>query len=84
MIVDNTQINDTTYDYEFDSASDCKKGGWRLFTSEPGPFKNQGQCVSFFRTTAADCKKGGWKDFTSAPGPFKNQGQCVSFFNRNK
>ena len=30
---------------------DCKKGGWRLFTGEddePGPFKNQGQCVSFF------------------------------------
>jgi hypothetical protein len=29
---------------------DCKKGGWQLFTGidEPGPFKNQGQCVSFF------------------------------------
>jgi hypothetical protein len=84
VIVDNTEINDTTHDYEFDDARDCKKGGWKLFTEEPGPFKNQGQCVKHFRTTGADCKKGGWKDFTSDPGPFKNQGQCVSYFNRNK
>ena len=30
---------------------DCKDGGWRHFTGEgdePGPFRNQGQCVSFF------------------------------------
>jgi YVTN family beta-propeller protein len=26
----------------------CKNGGWQNFTSPPGPFKNQGQCVSFF------------------------------------
>jgi hypothetical protein len=26
----------------------CKNGGWRNFTGNPGPFKNQGQCVSFF------------------------------------
>jgi hypothetical protein len=27
---------------------DCKKGGWKKFTCAPGPFKNQGQCVSYF------------------------------------
>jgi len=30
---------------------DCKKGGWQNFDGQngaPGPFKNQGQCVSFF------------------------------------
>ena len=84
VIVDNTQINETVYDYEFETAADCKKGGWKLFVTDPGPFKNQGQCVSFFKTTAADCKKGGWKLFVTDPGPFKNQGQCVSFFNRTK
>ena len=26
----------------------CKDGGWRKFVSSPGPFQNQGQCVSFF------------------------------------
>jgi hypothetical protein len=27
---------------------DCKSGGWQNFPAPPGPFKNQGQCVSFF------------------------------------
>ena len=27
---------------------DCKDGGWQNFTCSPGPFKNQGQCVSYF------------------------------------
>jgi YVTN family beta-propeller protein len=27
---------------------DCKDGGWQKFTCAPGPFKNQGQCVSYF------------------------------------
>jgi hypothetical protein len=26
----------------------CKKGGWQDYTADPGPFKNQGQCVSHF------------------------------------
>jgi hypothetical protein len=26
---------------------DCKKEEWKNFTLPPGPFKNQGQCVSF-------------------------------------
>jgi hypothetical protein len=43
---DNVMINNTTY--TFDSADSCKNGGWKLFTSSPGPFKNQGDCVSYF------------------------------------
>ena len=27
---------------------DCKKDEWQNFTMPPGPFKDQGQCVSFF------------------------------------
>jgi hypothetical protein len=26
----------------------CKDSGWQSFTTAPGPFKNQGQCVSYF------------------------------------
>jgi YVTN family beta-propeller protein len=29
---------------------DCKDGGWQKFICAPGPFKNQGQCVSYFAT----------------------------------
>jgi hypothetical protein len=47
-LVDNTNVNGTLYDYEFASANDCKKGGYQNFTFAPGPFKNQGQCVSYF------------------------------------
>jgi hypothetical protein len=45
---DNTQVNSELFTYE--SAASCKKGGWRAFTSSPGPFKNQGDCVSYFNT----------------------------------
>jgi len=34
--------------YTFESADSCKDGGWQQFTSSPGPFKNQGDCVSYF------------------------------------
>ena len=43
---DNSQVNDELFTYE--SAESCKKGGWADFTSSPGPFKNQGDCVSYF------------------------------------
>jgi len=43
---DNVQINASTTTFE--SADSCKKGGFTQFTSAPGPFKNQGQCVSHF------------------------------------
>ena len=46
--IDNTNVNGTVYDYEFASKDDCKNDGWRNFTFAPGPFKNQGQCVSYF------------------------------------
>jgi hypothetical protein len=44
--VDNVMINNTTE--RFESASTCKRGGWQMYTEFPGPFSNQGQCVSFF------------------------------------
>jgi hypothetical protein len=44
--VDNVKINNVTYTFE--SANSCKNGGWQQFTSAPGPFVNQGQCVSYF------------------------------------
>jgi hypothetical protein len=48
VLIDNTDVNATLYDYEFTSKDDCKDGGWKNFTFPPGPFKNQGQCVSYF------------------------------------
>lgn len=48
VLIDNTDVNGTLYDYEFTNASECKDGGWKNFTFAPGPFKNQGQCVSYF------------------------------------
>jgi hypothetical protein len=48
VLIDNTDVSGTSYDYEFTSKSDCKDGGWKNFTFPPGPFKNQGQCVSYF------------------------------------
>lgn len=50
VLIDNTNVNDTLYTYEFTSKDDCKQDGWRNFTFSPGPFKNQGQCVSYFAT----------------------------------
>ena len=47
--VDNVMINATTYTFEAAPTKDsCKDGGWRDFSASPGPFKNQGDCVSFF------------------------------------
>lgn len=46
ILVDNVQINGTTYTFE--SKDSCKHGGWQNFASAPGPFKNQGDCVSYF------------------------------------
>ncbi len=50
VLVDNTDVNGTVYDYEPTSKDDCKGNGWQNFTNPPGPFKNQGQCVSYFAT----------------------------------
>jgi|SRR6516162_15483 len=48
VLIDNTDVNGMLYDYEFTSKDDCKGGGWKNFTVSPGPFKNQGDCVSYF------------------------------------
>jgi hypothetical protein len=48
VLIDNTNVNGTVYDYEFTGKDDCKDGGWQKFIYPPGPFKNQGQCVSYF------------------------------------
>jgi hypothetical protein len=48
VVVDNIVVNDVTSTFEFTSKDDCKNGGWQNFVFAPGPFKNQGQCVSYF------------------------------------
>lgn len=46
FLFDNVKIGGSTYTFE--TANSCKQGGYSLFTSAPGPFTNQGQCVSYF------------------------------------
>lgn len=46
VLVDNVIINNVTYTFE--GVNSCKKDGWQQFVSAPGPFKNQGDCVSYF------------------------------------
>jgi hypothetical protein len=48
VLVDNVMINSTTYTFEENAKESCKNGGWQDFTSSPGPFRNQGDCVSSF------------------------------------
>ena len=55
VLVDNVMIKTTLFAFEAEvvdpsDKEDCKKGGWQDFTSSPGPFKNQGDCVSYFAT----------------------------------
>jgi hypothetical protein len=47
VLIDNVAINDGIYNFEPDKDT-CKNGGWLGFPSAPGPFKNQGACVSYF------------------------------------
>jgi hypothetical protein len=37
---------------------ECKDGGWRIFVSSPGPFKNEGQCLSYFEDRRKDRRDG--------------------------
>ena len=46
VVFDNVMINNRTFTFE--SKDSCKNGGWQNFTTAPGPFRNQGQCVSHF------------------------------------
>ena len=34
----------------------CKKGGWEEFADYPGPFRNQGECVSYFASDGKSAK----------------------------
>lgn len=46
VLVDNIMVNNTLTTFE--SANSCKNGGYLTYTSAPGPFTNQGQCVSYY------------------------------------
>lgn len=52
ILFDNTVVDDKTYTYEANtptSKDQCKKDGWKTLEDANGqPFKNQGQCVSYF------------------------------------
>lgn len=52
VLFDNTLINNMLFNYEANVPSNkdqCKKGGWQNLEDANGqPFKNQGQCVSYF------------------------------------
>jgi hypothetical protein len=68
VLVDKVIINDTSFDFEGEdtetpvyTADDCKRNGWRDLTGEngePGPFRNQGDCVSFFATNGRNLPNG--------------------------
>jgi hypothetical protein len=48
VLIDNTDVAGHLYTYEFTTSNSCKNDGWERFKFPPGPFKNQGQCVSYF------------------------------------
>lgn len=52
VLFDNTDIDGTVYTFEPNvptSKDQCKQGGWQNLENANGqPFKNQGQCVSYF------------------------------------
>jgi len=49
VLLDNTQVDSTTFNYDQPANADnCKNGGWQNLTDGSGQaFKNQGQCVSY-------------------------------------
>lgn len=60
LLVDNTQINSTTYTFDQPQGKvACKNGGWQDLTDNNGNhFKNQGDCVSFFATKSKNLAHG--------------------------
>jgi hypothetical protein len=56
VYTDLVTFNDTTYDFEVNSApsdkSQCKDGGWATFNPNrpAGQFKNQGDCIQYANT----------------------------------
>jgi hypothetical protein len=60
VLVDNTNVNGTITTYEPTVApnkNSCKNNGWKTM-SNPGPFKNQGDCVSYFATGGRNLPSG--------------------------
>lgn len=57
VLADNVVINNMTYTFEptrEEAKQMCKNGGYETFNGQngtPGPFKNQGECVSYFNHT---------------------------------
>src|SRR5579875_2746400 len=48
--ISSASVNSTTYSFAAPTSKDqCKNGGWQSFTN-PGAFKNQGDCVSYVAT----------------------------------
>ena len=47
FVVSEATVNATSYNF-VPTKDSCLGGGWQGFTGNPGPFKNQGQCVSWF------------------------------------
>ncbi|MBZ5583614.1 MAG: hypothetical protein LAQ30_15675 [Acidobacteriia bacterium] len=58
VLVDNVMINDDTHTFEPTTSGACKDGGWKTFSFAPGPFKNQGDCVSYFATGGRNAGNG--------------------------
>lgn len=52
VYLDNISVNGTTVGgpTRQQQLNSCKKDGWKTYTAAPGPFKNQGDCVSYFAT----------------------------------
>jgi hypothetical protein len=44
FLIDNVSLNSGP------GFRDCKNGNWANFSGNPGPFRNQGQCVSYFQS----------------------------------
>ena len=87
VLVDNVSINDMVFTFESGQGGGgggggnngdkekCKKGGWHDFTGSPGPFKNQGQCVTHFARGGHDNRHGENSDDESDNSSNNNSGE---------
>jgi hypothetical protein len=61
VLVDNVTLNSTVVTFEAEAPvptkDSCKNNGWKSMTN-PGPFKNQGDCVSYFATNGKNLPNG--------------------------
>lgn len=56
VLVDNVMVN--AMKVTFETADSCKQGGWKTMTTDFGKFKNQGDCVSYFKTNGRNLPSG--------------------------